>query len=93
METVIEQTNLSTTSRVFRVVAGSVLIGITMSASGQLGFLALLPLLSIYPIATGIVGEDPLDVLFASWKGGFEGDSFSPSTRVALLGLGDVLLE
>ena len=59
MDTVTEQTELSTTSRVFRIVAGSILIGITMNATGHLGFLALLPLLAIYPIATGIVGEDP----------------------------------
>ena len=92
MDTVIEQTELSTTSRVFRIVAGSILIGITMNATGHLGFLALLPLLAIYPIATGIVGEDPLDSLFASWKGGFEGESFSPSSRVALIGLGGVAI-
>ncbi|WP_455199459.1 hypothetical protein [Kaarinaea lacus] len=92
METVIKQPGLSTTSRVFRIVAGTILIGITMSATSQLGYLALLPLLAIYPIVTGIVGEDPLDVLFASWKGGFEGVRFSPSSRVALLGLGGVAI-
>lgn len=92
MDTVIKQTELSTTSRVIRIVAGSILIGITMNATGQLGFLALLPLLAIYPIATGLVGEDPLDNLFARWKGGFEGESFSPSSRIALLGLGGVAI-
>jgi hypothetical protein len=51
-----------------------------------------LPLLAIYPILTGIIGEDPLDRLFANWQGGFEGECFSPSSRVALLGLGGVAI-
>lgn len=92
MDTVIKQTELSTISRVFRLVAGSIFIGIVMSSSGELGYLTLLPLLAIYPILTGIIGEDPLDGMFANWQGGFEGERFSPSSRVALLALGGVAI-
>lgn len=79
---------LSTASRVRRVVAGSVFIGVAMSATGLLGYLALLPLFAIYPILTGLLGEDPIDGLLANWQGGFEGRCFRPSTRVGLLALG-----
>lgn len=85
MDSVINTTELSTASRVRRIVAGGFLIGITMTVTGPLGYLALLPLLAIYPILTGLFGEDPLDGLLANWQGGFEGRCFRPSTRVALL--------
>lgn len=93
MDTVIKQTELSTISRVFRIVVGSIFIGIVMSSSGQLGYLTILPLLAIYPILTGIIGEDPLDGLFADWKGGFEGECYSPSNRIALVGLGGLAIS
>ena len=88
MDTVIQQSALSTAARVRRIVTGSVFIGIVMSATGQLGYLTLLPLLAIYPILTGMIGEDPIDALLAKWEGGFEGKCFRPSSRVALLVLG-----
>lgn len=92
MDTLIKHAELSTISRVSRLVAGSVFIGVVMSIDSQLGYLALLPLLAIYPILTGIIGEDPLDKLFANWKGGFEGECFSPSSRAALIALGGVAI-
>jgi len=93
MEAVIKQTEfsritLSITSRVVRLIVGGIFIGTVMGSDGQLGYLTLLPLLAIYPILTGIFGEDPLDYLAGNWKGGFEGECFSPSNRIALVGLG-----
>jgi hypothetical protein len=88
MDSKHKQTALSTASRVRRVITGSVFIGIVMNASGPLGYLTLLPLLAVYPILTGLFGEDPIDGLLANWQGGFEGRCFRPSTRVGLLALG-----
>ena len=88
MDTAAKRTELSIASRLFRLVVGGLFIGTVMSSSGQLGYLTVLPLLAIYPIMTAIIGEDPLDTLFADWKGGFESDCFSPSSRIALVGLG-----
>lgn len=93
MDAVIKQSELSTTSRVIRLVVGSIFIGTVMSSSGQLGYLTLLPLLAIYPILTGIIGEDPLDTLFNKWQGGFEGECYSPSNRIALVGLGGLAIS
>lgn len=88
MDSTMKTTELSTASRVRRIVTGGAFIAIAMSASGPLGYLTLLPLLAIYPILTGLFGEDPLDGLLANWQGGFEGRCFRPSTRVALLVVG-----
>lgn len=88
MDTTIKQSELSTAARVRRVITGSVFIGIVMNTTGPLGYLALLPLLAVYPLLTGMIGEDPIDGLFANWQGGFEGECFRPSSRVALLVLG-----
>lgn len=88
MATVIKQSELSTAARVRRIITGSVFIGIVMSATGHLGYLTLLPLLAVYPLLTGMIGEDPIDGLLANWEGGFEGECFRPSSRVALLVLG-----
>ena len=92
MSNVIKRTELSTSARVRRIVIGSVFIGIVMGTTGPLGYLTLLPLLAIYPILTGLIGEDFLDGLLANWKGGFEGECFRPSTRVALLVLGAIAI-
>ena len=92
METTIQKTELNTASRVRRVAIGSIFIGIVMNTAGPLGYLAVLPLLAIYPILTGLFGEDPIDGLLANWKGGFEGECLRPSSRVALLALGGVAI-
>ncbi len=88
METTFKKTELNTAARVRRVAIGSIFIGIVMNMTGPLGYLAVLPLLAIYPILTGLFGEDPIDGLLANWQGGFEGECFRPSSRVALLALG-----
>lgn len=92
MDITNNQSTLSTASRVRRLITGSVMIGIVMNVTGPLGYLALLPLLAVYPLLTGMIGEDPLNGLLANWQGGFEGKSFAPSTRVALLLLGAVAI-
>ena len=92
MDTTTNNSELNTTSRVRRVVIGGALIGIVMNATGPLGYLAVLPLLAIYPILTGLFGEDPVDGLLTNWEGGFEGKCFRSSTRVALLALGGVAI-
>ena len=88
MDISIKKSELSTAARVRRIITGSVFIGIVMNATGPLGYLTLLPLLAVYPLLTGMIGEDPVDGLLRNWQGGFEGECFRPSTRVALLVLG-----
>ncbi|MBE9515770.1 MAG: hypothetical protein IME93_02210 [Proteobacteria bacterium] len=92
MEHAIKKTELNTASRVRRIAVGSIFIGIVMSAPGPLGYLAVLPLLAIYPILTGLFGEDPVDGLLANWQGGFEGECFRPSSRIALIALGGMAI-
>ena len=84
----IHESQLNMINRATRIAIGVVLIGITMSASGTLGYLALLPLLAIYPLATGLLGEDPIDGMVTNWLGGFKGHCFRPSSRIALLAVG-----
>ena len=59
-----------------------------MAASGPLGYLALLPLLAIYPLATGLLGEDPVDGFITQWFENYETDRLRPSSRAALLLVG-----
>jgi hypothetical protein len=79
---------LNTTSRISRILIGSGMIGIIMAASGPLGYLTLLPLLAIYPLMTGLLGEDPINGLLGRWQGGYNGHCFKPITRTALLAVG-----
>jgi len=92
MDTTIKKSELSTASRVRRIIVGSAFVGIIMNITGPLGYLTLLPLLAVYPLLTGLIGEDPLDGLLANWQGGFEGKCFTASSRVALLVLGGVAI-
>lgn len=86
MNTITSKLNM--TSRISRILIGSGMIGIIMAANGPLGYLTLLPLLAIYPLMTGLLGEDPIDGLLSSWVGGFDGHCFRPSTRIALVTVG-----
>jgi len=79
---------ISYTNRVNRVVIGAGLIAITMFSSGPLGYLALLPLLAIYPLATGMIGEDPIDGVITRWFENYDQYTFRPSSRAALLFVG-----
>ena len=82
------QAQLNISNRIARIAIGAGLIGIVMATSGPLGYLALLPLLAVYPLLTGMLGEDPIDGIVTNWFGGYAGHSFRPSTRVALLVVG-----
>ena len=57
--------NLSTASRVTRIAIAAAFIGAVMMASGPIGGLAILPLLSIYLVVTAMVSWDPISTLFS----------------------------
>lgn len=60
--------NITNSDRVVRMVAG---LGLALSVglqSGPLGMAAILPLIAIYPIMTGVVGWDPVVKYLASRK-------------------------
>lgn len=57
--------NLSTASRVTRVVIAAAFIGSVIMASGPIGGLAVLPLLSIYLVFTAMISWDPVSALFS----------------------------
>ncbi|HEC19249.1 MAG TPA: hypothetical protein ENI97_07885 [Gammaproteobacteria bacterium] len=84
---------LNIAARIRRVMVGGALIGVVMGVNGPLGYLTLLALLAIYPILTGLIGEDPLDGLLTHWEGGYEGHCLRSSTRVGLLLLGGVAIS
>ena len=57
---------LSPIRRFNRIAFGAVLIGITMTTSTTpLGWLAVLPLLAILPIISGLIGFDPVSSFLA----------------------------
>ncbi|WP_455365745.1 YgaP family membrane protein [Kaarinaea lacus] len=60
--------NITNSDRVVRIVAG---LGLALSVSlqsGPLGMAAILPLIAIYPIMTGVVGWDPVVQYIATRK-------------------------
>ena len=57
--------NLSTASRVTRVVIAAAFIGSVIMASGPIGGLAVLPLLSVYLVFTAMMSWDPVSALFS----------------------------
>lgn len=57
--------NISNSERVARVVLGvGVILDVVFHASGPLGWVAILPILSIYPGLTGFIGYDPIYAMF-----------------------------
>ena len=60
--------NITYSDRVVRIVAGLGLIFSVSLQSGPLGMTAILPLIAIYPIMTGVVGWDPVVKYFAIRK-------------------------
>ena len=78
--------NLSRSSRLTRVLFGTVLIGFTMqTAVSPLGWLAVLPLLAIFPVFTALVGWCPLKAIVARLKNNTVEDvRLSGYTRVLL---------
>lgn len=59
--------NITNTDRVIRIIAGLGLIYSVTLQTGALGLTALLPLIAIYPIITGVFGWDPV-VKFISYR-------------------------
>ena len=87
--------NLGQTSRVLRALTGAALIGVTMqSGAAPLGWLAVLPLLAIYPMFTAISGWSPLKALFGqSYQGReYSNGQLSTATRVILAATGVVAI-
>lgn len=60
-----EVCNIGNIERVWRLVAGSLLIAITFFSSSDLGLAALLPIIAVYPLMTAVLGWDP----FYLWSG------------------------
>ena len=52
--------NLGTAGRLARGLIGAVLIGVVMVQTDPLGWLAILPLIAVYPIFSAITGVDPV---------------------------------
>lgn len=52
----LDAEKLSSVSRVTRIAFGVALLAFTMTYNGVLGVLAVLPLIAVYPILTGILG-------------------------------------
>lgn len=60
--------NITYSDRVVRIVAGLGLVFSVTLQSGPVGLAAVLPLIAIYPLMTGVVGWDPVMHLFATGK-------------------------
>ena len=57
--------NVSKGGRIARIAVGLALVYSTVFQAGTLGLAAVLPLLAIYPILTGVLGWDPVVQLVA----------------------------
>lgn len=57
--------NVSNGGRIARIAVGLALVYSTAFQAGTLGLAAILPLLAIYPISTGVLGWDPIVQLVA----------------------------
>ncbi len=55
-----EAKNISTGERVIRMAVTAGLIGTVLTHSGDLGYLTLLPLMSVYTGLTAFIGWDPV---------------------------------
>jgi hypothetical protein len=53
-------TNISNTERAVRITIGLALTYSVAFQTGTLGLAAILPLVAVYPIMTGIIGWDPV---------------------------------
>lgn len=60
--------NISNTDRVVRIIAGLGLVLSVTLVNGPLGLTAMLPLVAIYPIMTGVLGWDPIVKYIATFK-------------------------
>ena len=60
--------NITNSDRVVRIAAGLAMVFSVTLQSGPIGVAAILPLMAIYPIMTGVVGWDPVVKFFATRK-------------------------
>jgi hypothetical protein len=88
----LESVKLSTLSRVTRIAFGAVLLAVTMSHGGVLGILAVLPLVAIYPILTGLLGYSLVELLFVNERRIERPARLGPVPRAVLLALGAGLI-
>ena len=59
----LESAKLSMLSRITRIAVGTLLLAIPMTHNGVLGALAVLPLVAIYPILSGLIGYGLVELL------------------------------
>lgn len=64
----LNELRLSQASRTIRLVIGTLLIAIPMMQSSTLGTLAVLPLLAVYPVLTGILGFSLMELLVVRYR-------------------------
>lgn len=60
--------NISNAGRIARVVVGTAMAVSVGIQSGALGVAAVLPLVAIYPMMTGVLGWDPMSYLVTRTK-------------------------
>lgn len=60
--------NISTSERAVRFIVGMALIYSVVLHPGVLGAAAVLPLIAIYPILTGVIGWEPIYNVYAKFK-------------------------
>ena len=87
-----EIAKLSMPSRIIRLALGTVLLAIPLAHSGMLDVLAVLPLLAIYPILTGILGYGLLELLVANQRSIERPPHLVITARASLLVLGSGLI-
>jgi hypothetical protein len=59
-------TNQGVTQRVSLLIASVALIVVTLQTSGVLGWMAMLPLIAIYPGISAMTGWDPINAVFSA---------------------------
>lgn len=72
-------TNIGTTERAVRIVMGMVLTYSVVLQAGTLGVAAILPLVAVYPIMTGIMGWDPVYSMITQFKNRSARSSATPT--------------
>lgn len=74
-------TNISNTERAIRIIVGLALTYSVTLQTGTLGLAAILPLIAVYPVMTGIIGWDPVYNMITRFKNRNAGTS--ATTRIA----------
>lgn len=61
-------TNISNAERTIRIIVGLALTYSVSFQTGTLGLAAIIPLVAVYPVMTGIIGWDPVYNITAQLK-------------------------